>query len=60
MERLEQYKLAYEIVIIIGSDLVEQIQNRQCANQLIDSYCFAVVSRVSFKRVVRDVLVRFH
>jgi len=51
VSRLEESNLADDLVIAIGADLVEQVRSWQFADQLIDSYCFAVVPRGGFQRV---------
>ena len=51
VSRLEESNLADDLVIVIGADLVEQVPSWQFADQLIDSYCFAVVPRGGFQRV---------
>ena len=51
VERLSAQKLADDLVIVIGSDLVEQVPRWQFADQLIDRYCFSVIPRGGFQRV---------
>jgi len=50
IERLSEYKLADDLVIVIGSDLVEEVSRWQFADQLIYRYCFAVIPRGGFQR----------
>ncbi len=51
LERIESYKLADELVIAIGSDLVNQVQSWQFSEQLIQRYCFLVIPRGGYQRV---------
>ena len=51
VERLSECRLADDLVIVIGSDLVEEVPRWQFADQLIDRYCFAVIPRGGFQRV---------
>ena len=51
LERLEDCKLADELVIAIGSDLVNEVESWQFTEQLTQSYCFVVIPRGGYERV---------
>ena len=51
IERLNECKLADDLVIVIGSDLVDEVPRWQFADRLMSDYCFTVIPRGGYQRV---------